>query len=190
MRKPQQQAERSNVLPVVRSLSGHGLLEVKMKIVPVAVTQALWQNLIKFGEEYIKENPADGFATCHIKPNSPAAFPACLDWNNQPLNNLSKAHVDNSTCHHCYVSFAVQGSFKQLRGLEVLHIWSDCYIVSASIETWYELIVKKLTTHGDTEQRRLLCHVLLHLEKLGFRDMFSKFEKNFYAEGLYNIKEV
>ena len=163
-----------------------------MVVVPLAITQPIWANLCKFGENYVKLNPLEGFATTYIKHDSPAAFPACLDFSNNPLHNLSKGHTENSTFHHCVISFGVVAGSKinGLRNIEQLELDNNCLILTGTIETWYELIVKKLTKHGNSSLRVLLCHVLLHLEKIGFREMFIKFDKIKVSEDLYYIKEV
>ncbi len=163
-----------------------------MKVVPLAITKPDWRTLAKFGQEWVRHNPLDGLAESIIDQGSPAAFPACLDFLNDPLRNLAKGHTENSTFHHCYITFGIilEGKLRTMRGVEILELENDCLLATGSIETWYELIVKKLTTHGTCWDRRLLCHILLHLERIGFREMFAKFEKIQAGGDLYYIKEV
>lgn len=162
-----------------------------MIVIPIAVTQPIWKNIVDFGR-HVCSNPLEGFADSIITPDSPAAFPACIDFCNQPLHNLSKGHIENNTFHHCTVSFGISldGKMRGIRGVEILELENNCIIVTGSVETWYELIDRKLRNPKDNQESRLLCFVLLHLERIGFREMFAKFEKVKVGEGLYYIKEV
>jgi len=162
-----------------------------MIVLPLAISQPIWKNIAAFGK-HACHNPMEGFATSILKPDSPAAFPACLDFRNNPLYNLSKAHVENNTFHHCTVSFGVvlDGKLRGIRGVEILELENNCIVATGSIETWYELITRKLTDPKDNQYCKLLCHILLHLERIGFREMFAKFDKVKVSEGLYYIKEV
>jgi len=167
-----------------------------MKVVPLAITQPNWKNISKFGQDDVKNNLLEGFATSILTPDSPAAFPACLDFCNNPLRNLAKGHTENSTFHHCYISFGIvlDGKLRGIRGIEILELANNCIIATGSIETWYELIVTRLARPSENPSsvvpRRILCHILLHLEKIGFREMFAKFDKIRISEDLYYIKEV
>lgn len=168
-----------------------------MYVTPLAVTQPIWKNVSRFGQDYVKSNPLEGFANSILTLDSPAAYPACLDFCNYPLHNLAKAHTENSTFHHCYISFGVELRFKSvlrgLRNVEVIVLENNCYILTASIETWYDLIIKLLVPNDNPSSvapRQVLCHILLHLEKIGFREMFAKFEKKKVSEDLYYIREV
>jgi len=162
-----------------------------MIVLPLAISKPDWKSITTFGK-HVNTNPLEGFATSIVTPDSPAAYPACLDFDNNPLYNLSKAHIENNTFHHCYISFGVvlDGKLRGIRGIEILELDNNCIIASGSIETWYELIIRRLHDPKDNQYCKLLCHVLLHLERIGFREMFAKFEKVKVGDQLYYIKEV
>jgi hypothetical protein len=164
-----------------------------MNVRLLAISAPNWQNIIEFGKEYVRLNPVEGFATSYLTPDSPAAYPACLDFCNDPLYNLTKGHVSNSTFHHCTITFGVHeySTLRRLRSVEILELENKCAILTASVETWYDLIVRNLTQSNNNPLRELLCRILLSLEVIGFREMFAKFEKlPMTGENLYFLKEV
>lgn len=159
----------------------------------LAVTMPDWKSLIRFSEDQVGCNPCRGFSTSAINTESPSAFPACLDYENNPIGNLSEGHLHNDTFHHCFLSFGVKIPNKvplYIRGIEALEVGEDCYIMSASAQWWFEYITSHLLTTCiiNSQLQMLLGQIMMWMEKIGFKQMFTSYEK-IKAGGSFKLKK-
>jgi len=58
------------------------------KVYPLTYTAVNWDVFSQAAKEVLEVSPTKGLDTNKIDPDTPSAFLACLDFNNDPVNAL------------------------------------------------------------------------------------------------------
>lgn len=165
-----------------------------MKPVPVgllAVTQPNWKQFIDAAQEAMNLSPTRGLDECASPTHrDPAAFLACLDLQNKPLEALRYGRL-KGLFRHYFISFVsilsdetvisinektkvATYSTEVSRGM--FHV-----TLSATMDIWYDAILAGCREDVAWEFRSVMNGIYDLLLAAGFREAFS-FEKKHLAD--------
>jgi hypothetical protein len=168
------------------------------KISPLSITQVEWRTYIKFVEDVLGFNPAQALGSTVIKLETPAAYLATLDFENQPLDQLRKGAFLNNTFDHLSVSFIAELDHEAL--LELLQTLPTLdYIVkkarktylvilSAKISVWYSVVLKALQIGRPIEVREIFQIILIWFDNMGFKDVWAEHERKLQPDGTFILQ--
>ena len=164
-----------------------------MDVYPLAVTQPEWQVLVNVCNDVLGLSPTRGLDLSGMAPSDPAAFLASLDLKNDPKNALRNP---GPVFRHYMISFiAVCDDYllQQLGDTEIKvsstkgrREWVA--ILSANMLEWYRTILWACRKESEYELRACMNLVVAHLERAGFREIFSSFEKHQLGDGTFVLR--
>lgn len=167
--------------------------QMEYKIQPLAITQVEWRTYIKFVEDVLGCNPTRGLGSTIIELDTPAAYLATLDLENRPMNQLSQGAFINNTFDHLHVSFiaeldtdvlhTVLTTFPNLDYITKKAKKTYLVIISAKMSVWYPTIIKALKSFQEKEIRQIFQIILIWFDNLGFKDVWSEYDRKLYIDG-------
>jgi len=172
-----------------------------MKPVPVGLlscTQANWKQFIDAAMEAVGFSPTRGLDSVATPTHrDPAAFLACLDLKNQPLEALRNGR-QQGLFRHFFMSFMCIVDEETVIGInEMTNIstWSTqthqrLYFVamSGTIEAWHDAIVSGCRETVPWELRSVLNGVYNILLNTGFREAFP-YTKHDHRDGTFTLND-
>jgi hypothetical protein len=168
------------------------------KILPLAITQVDWRTYIDFTTKVLGYNPTKGLGSTIIQLETPAAYLATLDFENQPLKQLRQGIFLNNTFDHLSVSFITELDANSLQlvmmNLPILDYIikkaRDTYlvIISAKMSIWYPAIIKALSKRQEIEVRQIFQIILIWFDNIGFKDIWSNHQRIILKDGSIILK--
>jgi len=166
---------------------------VDMKISPLAVTRPDWEIYIKMVQETLGFSPSTGLGATYIKIESPAAYLATLDLENQPLAHLRRGNLVNSTFEHFSISFicSLEPELTHALLLRFSNLHFICkkgrkeflVIVTATMADWYVAVRRGLDVAQDLDVREFF-HTIFGLFALyGFQEVWTDSVKSLGKDG-------
>ena len=168
------------------------------KISPLAITQVEWRTYIKFVEDVLGYNPAPAVGSTVIKLETPAAYLATLDLENQPLQQLRTGAFLNNTFEHMSVSFIAELDNDAL--LELLQTLPTLdyivkkarktylVIISAKMSIWYTAVLNALQLHRPIEVRQIFQIILIWFDNMGFKDVWEEHDSKLQQDGTFILQ--
>jgi hypothetical protein len=158
-----------------------------MKVSPLATTRPDWRVYIKFVEDVCGFSPSTGLGEAYIKVESPSAYLATLDLENQPLNQLRRGQFLNTTFEH--VSFSFICALEACLVTSLLTLFSDLnfiikkgkekdewlVIVSATIADWSVAVRRGLDAGQDKAVREFFNNIYNYFTYFGFKEIWSQY---------------
>lgn len=164
------------------------------EIYPLAVTSVDWDIYSEQVKKLLAIDPLQGLGAAYIKREHPSSYLATLDLQNQPLQQLREGVFTNSTFHHFSVSFI--GSMdselfftflcefpKILTISREISKTSHFIILSADMSIWHHTVRAALSSKYPDDLRKLFHLLLIHFERLGFKEVWSKYERKITPNG-------
>ena len=164
------------------------------EIYPLAVTSVDWDIYSEQVKKLLTIDPLQGLGVAFIKRENPSSYLATLDLANQPLQQLREGVFSNSSFHHFSVSFI--GSmdselfftflceFPNIRTISrEISKTSHFIILTADMSIWHHTVRSGLTLKYSDDIRKLFHLLLLHFEQLGFKEVWSKYERKITPNG-------
>ena len=166
------------------------------KIYPLAMTMVDWKLYSDQVKQILNIDPLKGLGASYIDRESPAAYLATLDLENQPLKQLREGCLNNPSFRHVSVSFI--GSMGSELFFELICSFPDIYtlskeasrtshfiILTADMSIWHHSIRSALSQHSksSTELKRFFHLLLIHMEQMGFKEVWSKYERKISPNG-------
>ena len=166
------------------------------EIYPLAVTSVDWKVYSDQVKKLLAIDPLQGLGASYIKREHPAAYLATLDLQNQPLQQLREGALNNSSFHHFSVSFI--GSIDSELFFTLLTEFpniltisrqisktSHFIILTADMSIWHHSVRTALTPRYSKDIRGLFHLILIHFEYLGFKEVWSKYERKTEPNGSF-----
>ena len=171
---------------------------MEYNISPLAITQVEWRTYIKFVEEVLGSNPAEGLGSTIIKLNTPAAYLATLDFENQPLKQLRQGVFLNNSFDHLHVSFIAELESDDLQLLLTILPILDyivkkakktyLVVISAKMSIWYRAVIKALNENQELEIRKIFQIILIWFDNMGFKDVWSEFDRRILPDNTFILQ--
>lgn len=165
---------------------------MEYNISPLAITQVEWRTYIKFVEDVLGYNPTRGLGKTAIELNTPAAYLATLDLENQPMTQLRRGAFLNNSFDHLNVSFIMELDAESLHlvltSLPILDYIikkakkTYLVIVSAKMSIWYQAIIKALNPERDPEIRQIFQIIIVWFDNMGFKDVWSEYNRKWLSD--------
>ena len=152
-----------------------------MKVFPIGITQGNINQLIEIVQESLGYSPTRGLDAAGLDIKDPAAFLSILKLDNKPLDTLRQK---SAIWEHFSISFIVVVPADVIIGLANLgniKIFSKAgkreyvAILSGTMAEWYDVILAGCSPKTDSDVRLLTSNILLCFDRVGFREIFSKF---------------
>jgi len=166
------------------------------EIYPLAITQVEWSVFIDVCQRHLGISPSRGIDGCHLDIKDPAAYLGSLDMENNPLEALRD--LFNPAHHHFSISFIAVLDLEvcgQLLNTGLKVLWKNgnrkqiyVCILSGSMDQWYLAIINGCRERATYELRWVMNRVLAHLERAGFREIFSRYSKHTQPDGTFILK--
>ena len=166
------------------------------EIYPVAGTGVDWKIYSDQVKKILNIDPLKGLGAAFINRESPSAYLATLDLENQPLKQLREGVLTNSSYHHVSVSFI--GSidsellfnflceFPSISALTKEASRNQHFIIfTATLFIWHHTVRSALSHQKNySKDLRSLFHLLLiHFEQMGFKEVWSKYQRKVLPNG-------
>ena len=157
-----------------------------MEVFPIAVTQGDLTTLIRVCEDVLGYSPTRALDQCYLESKDPAAFLAVLPLDNAPLNTLRHGRQQSNILSHFSVSFlavtdnTVLVDVQTLTRLKVhtrLGRKEHLSVITGTLDEWYDAVVATCRECVDVDTRRLFNMIVVHLERVGFREVLSSLKK-------------
>lgn len=168
------------------------------EIIPLAITQPEWCIFIDVCQRVLGYSPTRGLDACHLDIKDPAAYLACLNMANEPLDSLRRGGLGSSWFEHFSITFAmlldVEG-MSHIANTPLHYYWRSgkrrdelLVIVTGNMDEWYRAILGGCQESADYELRWIMNRALNRLEQAGFREVFSRFKKTKLLDDTFIIK--
>lgn len=163
------------------------------KVYPLAMTQVDWPTFIKVCQEYFGSSPTRGIDESNIEIKSPSAFLACLSLDNDPINQLRHGWRMGGSFEHVSFAFIFALTKTLVTTLAVdtelnMSIYevqdSDEIItlVSGSMKTWRDEIIKWCTPKTNKHLRKIMNICYIHFKNSGFHEIWCGYEQTVLDE--------
>ena len=170
-------------------------------VYPIARTQVDWNLFIKLGLQAFKVSPTRGLDDYGISIESPVAYLACLNFENNPLQQLRNGFLEGPTFKHFYFSFLTIGEsfiFTQFEGefeiflKRIPNNFKQEYvaIMTASIQTWINVSIRFCKSFRMFENRAIINRIVNHLENMGFKELWNDYEKVTLDDKTFILKAI
>lgn len=156
-----------------------------MERVPVgllAITQPNWKQFIEAAREAVGFSPTRGLDACSSPTHrDPAAFLACLDLRNKPLEALRDGRKRGLFRHYfmsfmCVIDEATIRSINQQTSLAVWAVQTNQKLyyttLSGTMDQWHDAVVTGCQSEIEWEHRSVMNGVYDILINTGFREAF------------------
>ena len=162
-----------------------------MEIYPIALTTVNWPLFINKCQTTLGYSPTKGLDNTGIPIKDPAAYLACFNLENKPLESLrSLVSIAN---HHFMISFLIIGYvpkefyiYGHLKYYEKIVNHKCITILSGTIYEWLQTI--EYIQHLDIEIRKILNEIVNILSSTWLKEIFSIYERITYSDGSYILK--
>lgn len=156
-----------------------------MEPVPVgllSVTQVNWKEFINAAHEAVGYSPTRGLDAC-LSPThrDPAAFVACLDLQNKPLEALRHGRERGLFCHY-FMSFICvidEATIRHINEQTRLATWSTSIqrgqfftVLSGTMDQWHDAIVTGCRIEVPWEFRSTMNSIYNIIVNAGFKEAF------------------
>lgn len=171
-------------------------MDKDFKLYPLALTQPDWNLFTSKIKEATGKSPTEGISGTILDLDSPAAFLACLDLENQPFYHLQNP---KNTFNHYSVSFLCFSDKEFLAELclsfsSSLMIYYKEYkdfnisIITTHMANWYKVIPQALKKESPLFIREFFHQILYHFEQMGFSKIWLKYDRLLLADGSIILK--
>lgn len=155
-----------------------------MKIIPLSVPRINWKDFIEVTQEVLGISPTRGLDANNIKLDSPAAFPACLTFDNKPVEALANS---DAVLRHSYATFMIVGSRKEITWIATRVCLERLYksgedesfiVLSGNMLQWKQEIVWALREHSYAPKyiRDIFDQLLCAFKKAGY-EIWTEYER-------------
>ena len=167
------------------------------EIIPLAVTKVEWSIFVDVCQRILGVSPTRGLDATHLAIDDPAAYLACLNMRNEPLDSLRRGGLGSTWFGHFSITFAMvldTDGVIQLCNTGLCYTWKkglkrDQYLslVTGTMDQWYAAILGTDET-SDYTLRFIMNTVLARFQQAGFREVFSRFSKQTLSDGTFILK--
>lgn len=155
-----------------------------MQVIPISMSKVDWPAYVKVCQETIGFSPTRGLDMQGIKADSPAAFLATLDWDNNPKRQLS---IPSPSYHHAHFGFIIIDEDDVLISFRA-NTTIRCIVrpfgrreaiclATDSIFEWYATLAFQLMQIDDEKVIAILNRIYDILCSTELRGMFADYKK-------------
>jgi len=165
------------------------------EIYPLAISKAEWSIFIDVCQRYLGYSPTRGVDGCHLEIDDPAAFLGSLNMENDPLETL---RLGSGVFEHFSITFLAvldEEAVCLMTRTPLKVYWKAdskrknfITLLSGTMDEWYRAILAGCTTSANPILRWVMNHVIAHFERVGFREIFSRFKKQQLQDGTFVLK--
>lgn len=162
-----------------------------MNIYPIAMSTVNWPLFIKQCQEHFNYSPTKGLDVANIPIKDPAAYVACFNLENKPLESLRL--FTNVAYHHFSISFLIDVkvpielyTLGRVKHFEKTYRQHTLTILSGTIYDWLQTI--EYTQHFDLEIRRILNEIVNILSSTWLKEIFATYERIFLPDKTFILK--
>lgn len=143
-------------------------------------------------DEVLGFSPTRALDKTHLKVTDPAAFLACLDLEDRPLEALRQGKRRSGIYSHFFASLIAvvpNDVVPQVMNLGRLAIYSkeakreSVIIMSGTMDNWYDAILAGCNKGVDTDLRSVMTGSLHCFERVGLREVFSDLTHKTMTDG-------
>ena len=164
------------------------------EIYPLAATSVDWKVYSDQVKKLLNVDPLQGLGASYINRDLPSSYLATLDLENHPLQHLREGALTTCSFEHFSVSFI--GSmdselfftflceFPNILTLSrEISKTSHFIILTADMSIWHHTVRSALSIKYPKDLRKLFHLLLIHFEHLGFKEVWSKYERKIMPDG-------
>ena len=165
-------------------------------VFPLSITSGDLATLQRVCNEVLGFSPTRALDKTHIKATDPAAFLACLDMEDRPLDALRQGKRRSGVFAHFSASLIAITPIDlvpKISNLGRLAIYSKeakreaVVIMSGNMDAWYDAILSGCNKHVDPELRGVMTGCLHCFERVGLREIFSSLTHNTMPDGSVSL---
>lgn len=161
---------------------------------PLAATSVDWKLYSEQVKKILNIDPLKGLGASYIDRDLPSSYLATLDLENHPLNHLREGVSTTCTFEHFSVSFigfldselffTLLCTFPSILTIskESSKI-SHFVILTANMSIWHHTVRSALSLKQPEDLRNLFHLLLMHFEQMGFKEVWSKYERKITPNG-------
>ncbi len=164
------------------------------QLYPLAATACDWKIYSEQVKKILNIDPLRGLGASFIDRELPSSYLATLDLENHPLQQLREGIISNSSFHHFSVSFiGLMDSelfFNFLCEYPTISTiskeaskTSHFVILTATMFIWHHTVRSALSFQSSRDLRDLFHFLLIHFEQMGFKEVWSKYERKITPNG-------
>lgn len=168
------------------------------KILPLAMTQVEWNTYIEFCKDLLGYSPTRGLDDSGIKIENPVSYLATLSLDNKPLQNLRQGYITDRVFEHVSFSFISEMDVNDLvetisyLGLSILQSRTKknyLVILTGNMKQWRSAIIIGCSLSRSFGVRVYLNKCYLFFERAGFKEVWSKYDKQTLSDTSFILKE-
>lgn len=163
------------------------------ELYPLAVTQVEWSVFIETCKRILGNSPTRGLDASNIDIKDPAAYLGCLSMENDPLADFRSRPPAFRHFNISFIAVLDEESLLLLNSTDLTITAKKgrrdfVVILSANMDVWYRTILYGCQADRDYPIRAIMCIVLAHLQRAGFRNIFTHLVKQPLQDGTFILK--
>ena len=165
------------------------------KVTPLSFPKVNWTGFIKQCQETLGYSPTRGLDSENLDVESPSSFLACLDLKSKPKEHLRSG---GPAFNHVHASFMVDANVPILfdvinaNHLRLMKIEGKrgkvLLILTGSMADWRDVCVALCHKDIDTETREVFNEIIIIIDRAGFKEIWSKFERTKERDGTFSLR--
>jgi hypothetical protein len=165
---------------------------------PIAITKVDWKEYIKIFQDVLGKSPTRELDAANIPLTDAAAFLATLGGEKIPVENLRKVGTSFNHFMVSMVTLIDSDFYLILTSQTYLRIipWQAkkqyLCLISGTMKEWHDSIIRSLDiqlfTDTNSELRFFMNLVLETFERLGFKEVWSKYQKVYHIDNSFSLK--
>ena len=165
-------------------------------VYPLAITMGDLPMLQRICNEVLGFSPTRALDKTYLNVTDPAAFLACLDLEDKPLEALREGKRRSGIYSHFFASLIAvvpNDVVSQVVNLGRLAIYSkeakreSVVIMSGTMDNWYDAILSGCTKSVSYDVRAVMTGALACFEKVGLREVFAELVHKTMLDGTIEL---